>query len=122
MTPGSGGSWSRTGTPVPPGGTDTVDLEHAVVGGDAGNLRAEGPATNPKGEPFTLRVFWDENQMRAGQTWYGSLTLVAAPGGTEIGTIPVTVNRFRTTSPSPPTVTRQRRARPSPTRWRSSPT
>ena len=44
-----------------PGGTDTVDLEHAVVGGDAGNLRAEGPATNPKGEPFTIRIFWDEN-------------------------------------------------------------
>ena len=76
------------------GGTDTVDLEHVVVSGDEGNLRAEGPATQPTGEPFTIRTFWDEPQMRAGQTWYGSLTLDAAPGGTTIGTIPVTVNRF----------------------------
>ncbi len=78
-----------------PGGTDTVDLETAVVAGDAGNLSAEGPATNPQGEPFTIRTFWDESRMRAGQTWYGSLTLDAAPGGTRIGTIPVTVNRVQ---------------------------
>ena len=76
------------------GGTDTVDLEHVVVSGDEGNLRAEGPATQPSGDPFTIRTFWDEPQMRAGQTWYGSLTLDAAPGGTTIGTIPVTVNRL----------------------------
>jgi len=78
-----------------PGGTDTVDLEHAVVSGDAGNLRAEGPASQPAGDPFTIRAFWDESRMRAGQTWYGSLTLSAAPGGTSIGTIPVTVNRLQ---------------------------
>ena len=77
-----------------PSATDTVDLETAVVGGDAGNLRAEGPATQPAGEPFTIRTFWDEPRMRAGQTWYGSLSLSSAPGGTDIGTIPVTVNRF----------------------------
>ncbi|MGZ5403027.1 MAG: S8 family serine peptidase [Nocardioides sp.] len=78
-----------------PGGTDTVDLEHAVVSGDAGNLRAEGPASQPAGEPFTIRTFWDESRMRAGQTWYGSLTLSAAPGGSTIGTIPVTVDRLQ---------------------------
>lgn len=78
-----------------PGGTDTVDLEHAVVSGDAGNLRAEGPASQPAGDPFTIRTFWDEPRMRAGQTWYGSLTLDAAPGGSTIGTIPVTVNRLQ---------------------------
>ncbi len=77
------------------GGTDTVDLEHAVVGGDAGNLHAEGPTTNPAGEPFTIRSFWDEPEMDAGEIWYGSLTLSAAPGGTLIGTIPVTVNRLQ---------------------------
>jgi uncharacterized repeat protein (TIGR01451 family) len=78
-----------------PGGTDTVDLEHVVVSGDEGNLRAEGPASQPAGEPFTIRAFWDEEEMDAGETWYGSLTLDAAPGGTEIGTIPVTVNRLQ---------------------------
>ena len=77
------------------GGTDTVDVEHAVVSGDAGNLRAEGPATQPAGEPFTIRTFWDERRMRAGQTWYGSLTLNAAQGEGFIGTVPVTVNRFQ---------------------------
>ncbi len=66
-----------------PGGTDTVNLEHAVVSGDAGNLRAEGPASQPAGDPFTIRAFWDESRMRAGETWYGSLTLNAAPGGSD---------------------------------------
>ena len=77
-----------------PTATDTVDLGTAVVAGDAGNLRAEGPATNPVGEPFTIRTFWDEPEMDAGETWYGSVTINAAPGGPEIGTLPVTVNRF----------------------------
>jgi uncharacterized repeat protein (TIGR01451 family) len=77
-----------------PGGTDSVDLETAVVAGDAGNLTAEGPAAQPQGEPFTIRTFWDEPEMDGGETWYGSLTLDAAPGGTRIGTIPVTVNRL----------------------------
>lgn len=74
-------------------GTDTVDLETAVVAGDEGNLTAEGPATNPLGEPFTVRAFWDEDAMEAGQTWYGSISLATADGGTAIGSIPVTINR-----------------------------
>jgi uncharacterized repeat protein (TIGR01451 family) len=74
---------------------DTVDLGYAVVAGDEQNLRAEGPDSVSAGEPFTIRTFWDERRMGAGQTWYGSLTLRDAAGdGNEIGTIPVTVNRF----------------------------
>ncbi|MBS42436.1 MAG: hypothetical protein CMH83_04565 [Nocardioides sp.] len=74
--------------------TDTVTVEHAVVAGDEGNLTVEGPATQPGGEPFTVRAFWDEPAMEAGQTWYGSISLASAAGGTDLGTIPVTINRL----------------------------
>ena len=63
------------------GGTDTADLVTAVVAGDAGNLcgrRARRPA--PAGTPFDLRTFWDEDEMDAGETWYGSLSLGTGPG------------------------------------------
>lgn len=73
---------------------DTVDLAHAVVAGDEGNLRAEGPDSASAGEPFTIRTFWDEPAMDAGETWYGSLTLRTSGDGEEVGTIPVTVNRL----------------------------
>ncbi|WP_345266726.1 S8 family serine peptidase [Nocardioides nanhaiensis] len=75
-------------------GTDTVDVESAVVAGDEGNLTAEGPETNPLNEPFTITTSWDEPAMEPGQTWYGSLSLYSAPGGTFIGTLPVTINRL----------------------------
>ena len=97
LTDGDAGDWwvlVQNWQASAPTATDTVDLETAVVSGDAGNLRAEGSAQQPAGEPFMLRTFWDEPKMKAGQTWYGSLTLRSAPGATEIGTIPVTVNRF----------------------------
>lgn len=77
------------------GGTDTTDLVTAVVAGDEGNLRAEGPAgAIAAGEPFSLRTFWDETDMEAGQTWQGSLSLGTGPGNAgNIGVIPVTVHR-----------------------------
>ncbi len=77
------------------GGSDTAVVATAVVAGDAGNLRAEGP-TGPieAGTPFSIRTFWDEDAMEAGQTWYGSLTLGAAPGTDgHVGVVPVTVRR-----------------------------
>ncbi|WP_210650962.1 S8 family serine peptidase [Nocardioides sp. SYSU D00065] len=77
------------------GGTDTTDLVTAVVAGDQGNLRAEGPdGPIPAATPFDIRTFWDEPDMEAGQTWHGTLTLgssAASPG--DIGVIPVTVDR-----------------------------
>ena len=67
-----------------PSGTDTTDLVTAVVAGDQGNLRAEGPdGALPAATPFSIRTFWDEDAMEAGQTWHGTLTLgtsSATPG------------------------------------------
>lgn len=78
-----------------PGAFDTVTLGTAIVAGDEGNLRFEGPESSPAGEPFTLRAFYDEPELDAGETWYGAVTLGSSadsPG--DIGTIPVTLNRF----------------------------
>ena len=77
------------------GGTDTTDLVTAVVAGDQGNLRAEGPSGPlPAATPFDIRTFWDEAAMEAGQTWHGTLTLgssSSSPG--DIGVVPVTIHR-----------------------------
>lgn len=76
------------------GATDTLTLGTTVVAGDAGNLRVEGPASNPAGAPFDLRVFYDEPDLEAGQRWYGAVTLGSSPASPgDIGIIPVTVNR-----------------------------
>ncbi|PSL03147.1 putative repeat protein (TIGR01451 family) [Haloactinopolyspora alba] len=76
------------------GGTDTVTLGTAVVGGDAGNMTVDGPQQQPIGEPFTIRTSYDEPAMEAGQTWYGAVTLGSSPDSPgDIGTLPVTVHR-----------------------------
>lgn len=82
-------NWEASGT-----GADTVTLGTAVVGGDAGNLTAEGPRAHPQGEPFDLRVAWDEPDMEPGDTWFGAVTLGSGPDRPQdIGTVPVTVRR-----------------------------
>lgn len=77
------------------GGTDTTDLLTAVVAGDQGNLRAEGPkGAVPGATPFSLRTFWDEDDLDPGEVWHGTLTLgssAATPG--DIGVVPVTLTR-----------------------------
>ncbi len=80
-----------------PGGTDTTDLVTAVVAGDQGNLRAEGPSgAVPAATPFDIRTFWDEPAMEAGQTWHGTLTLGSSPSSPgDIGVVPVTINRVQ---------------------------
>ncbi len=75
--------------------TDTVTLSTAVVAGDQGNMTVEGPQSQPSGEPFTLRAFYDEPELDAGETWYGAVSLGSSPASPgDIGTIPVTLNRF----------------------------
>ncbi|TDE15825.1 S8 family serine peptidase [Jiangella asiatica] len=77
-----------------PGGTDTVTLGTAVVAGDAGNLTVEGPASQPQGEPFTVRAFYDEPELDPGETWYGAIALGSSPDSPgDIGLLPVTVTR-----------------------------
>ncbi|MEE6273973.1 S8 family serine peptidase [Georgenia wangjunii] len=78
-----------------PGATDTLTFGTAVVAGDAGNLSVEGPETNPTGEPFDLRVYYDEPELDAGERWYGAITLGSSAGSPDdIGILPVTLNRF----------------------------
>ena len=73
-------------------GTDTVNLSTAVVGGTGDNFRVEAPSSNvPAGDPFTVRSFWDEDELDAGETWYGAVEV--AVGGESAGVIPVTLAR-----------------------------
>lgn len=78
-----------------PEAIDTADLVTSIVGGDAGNLSATGPAgAVPAGEPFSIRTFWDESDMEAGDTWQGALTLGTGAGSPDnIGVVPVTIHR-----------------------------
>ncbi|WP_069110503.1 S8 family serine peptidase [Jiangella alba] len=77
-----------------PGGTDTVTLGTAVVTAGEGNLTVEGPASQPQGEPFTIRAFYDEDDLDAGETWFGAVALGSSPDSPgDIGVIPVTVTR-----------------------------
>jgi uncharacterized repeat protein (TIGR01451 family) len=75
---------------------DTTDLVTAVVGGDAGNMRATGPeGPVAGGEPFDIRVFWDEPELDAGETWYGALSVGTDPANPgNIGVVPVTLDRI----------------------------
>ncbi|SDS11155.1 S8 family serine peptidase [Jiangella sp. DSM 45060] len=77
-----------------PGGTDTVTLGTAVVTAGEGNLTVEGPASQPQGEPFTIRAFYDEDDLDPGETWFGAVALGSSPDSPgDIGVIPVTVTR-----------------------------
>lgn len=82
-------SWSASAS-----APDAGALSISVVAGDAGNMWVEGPSSVGAGEPFSLRVYWDEPALEAGATWYGGFTIgtdAANPGN--IGTILVTLNR-----------------------------
>ena len=78
------------------GGTDTTDLVTAVVAGDQGNLRAEGPdGALPAATPFDIRTFWDESDhgRRRDLARHADPRHLAAANEGDIGVIPVTVNR-----------------------------
>jgi uncharacterized repeat protein (TIGR01451 family) len=73
---------------------DAAAMAIAVVANDAGNMWVEGPTTVAAGEPFDLRVYWDEAALDAGESWYGAFSIgsdAASPGN--LGTIFVTINR-----------------------------
>jgi uncharacterized repeat protein (TIGR01451 family) len=73
---------------------DTVILSHGVVAGDNGNLTAEDLGALPAGQPFALRVFWNEPAMQAGETWYGAISLGTDPANPgNLGTIFINVIR-----------------------------
>ncbi|MDD9205574.1 hypothetical protein PU560_03715, partial [Georgenia sp. 10Sc9-8] len=91
------GTWwvvAQNWTASAPDAEDTLTLGTAVVTGDAENMWVEGAQSVPAGEPFDLRVFYDEPALESGQRWYGAITLGSSPySPDDIGILPVTVNR-----------------------------
>ncbi|MFZ6027449.1 MAG: S8 family serine peptidase [Chloroflexota bacterium] len=78
-----------------PGVADPVSLGTAIVpASDAGNMWVEGPSSVPALEPFDLRVYWNEPEMDAGESWYGAFSLGTEPSQPgNVGVIPVTIVR-----------------------------
>lgn len=74
------------------GAVDAFTLSTALVGGDQGNMTVipsdPSPALNT---PYDLTVAYDL-EMEPGRSYFGSIIL--SSGDTQIGEIPVTVNRF----------------------------
>lgn len=77
------------------GAIDAFDLVTAVVPGSAvGNMSVEGPSAVAPLDPFSIRIFYDED-MNAGQYWYGAISLgtdAANPGN--IGSMAVDLHRL----------------------------
>jgi uncharacterized repeat protein (TIGR01451 family) len=71
---------------------DTV-ITAAVVGPSTGNIDVSGPGSVPPGQPYDIRVYWDE-EMSEGETWYGAVQLgTDAANPDNIGLIPVDILR-----------------------------
>lgn len=82
-------NWSESTSPP-----DAATMSISVVAGDAGNMWVEGPESVAAGDPFDLRVYWDEPALDAGETWYGGFTIGTDPANPgNVGTILVTLNR-----------------------------
>ncbi len=75
-----------------PGATDTATLQSVVVAGNSAGFSVEGPSPDvASGEPFSVRAFWDDESIKAGDVLYGAIDVVV--GGESAGLIPVTFNR-----------------------------
>ncbi len=82
-------NWESSDTPP-----DAASMAITLVAGDAGNMHVEGPSTVAASEPFDLRVYWDEAELDAGETWYGGFTIGTDPEHPgNVGTILVVLNR-----------------------------
>jgi uncharacterized repeat protein (TIGR01451 family) len=84
-------NWADTAAPP-----DAYSLSLAVVpGASAGNAGVVGPdGVVPAGEPYGIRVTWDELAMEAGDLWYGTAVLGSSPATPgDIGSFPVDIHR-----------------------------
>ena len=82
-------------------GTDTQPDAYtlstaAVPGTSSGNGGVVGPdGVVPTGEPYDIRVTWDEPAMEAGDRWYGTAVLGSSPATPgDIGSFPVDIHRL----------------------------
>lgn len=77
-----------------PDAVDAFVLSTVVLdGSDAGNMTVEGPDAVGQLEPFSVRIFFDE-EMEAGERLYGSFSIgtdAASPGN--VGTVDVVLDR-----------------------------
>ncbi len=76
-----------------PGAVDDTQLNAAVVAPTRGNAAASGPSDVDAGEPFGVRVFWDQ-EMLEGNTYYGAVR-VSSVNGVISEIIPVDIDRGR---------------------------
>ena len=79
-----------------PGAIDSFKLSSAVLDGtDAGNLRVDGPSAAGHLDPFSLRIYWDDETMEGGDRLYGAFSVgtdPARPGN--LGRVVVTIDRL----------------------------
>ena len=108
----SGGPWEYCDITDPAAGTwwviilnweesavapDPVILATGVVPDvDDGNMWFDSPAGPiAEGEPYDIRLFWDDEDIEAGDVWYGAFALGTAPTSHgDIRTIPVNIYRY----------------------------
>ena len=78
-----------------PDANDAFVLSTAVLtGADAGNMTVDGPDSVGQLEPFSLRIFFDE-EMEAGDRLYGSFSLGTDGGNAgNLGDINVIIDRY----------------------------
>jgi uncharacterized repeat protein (TIGR01451 family) len=77
------------------GEPDDITLSAAVVDEDEGNMWFTGPTSVEKGELFDLSLFWDDEDITAGDLWYGVFSIGtdgSNPGN--IGYVPVDLKRY----------------------------
>lgn len=85
-------NWADTAAPP-----DAYTLATAAVPGtSSGNAGVVGPdVAVPGGEPYDIRVTWDELAMEAGDRWYGTAILGSSPATPgNIGSFPVDIHRL----------------------------
>jgi uncharacterized repeat protein (TIGR01451 family) len=83
-------NWNASANPP-----DVTTLAVAIVpAADMGNMWVEGPTAVGAGEPYDVRVYWNDPDISAGDYWYGAISLGTDPGSPgNIGTIPVKLIR-----------------------------
>ncbi len=85
-------NWADTTAPP-----DAYTLATAAVPGtSSGNAGVVGPdGVVAAGEPYDIRVTWDELAMEAGDVWYGTAILGSSPATPgDIGSFPVDIHRL----------------------------
>ena len=86
-------NWDDANGPALPGQSATLSIS-VLPSADLGNMTVEAPSSVGTKEPFSVRIFWDEPAMEAGDKWIGAISLGTDSGNPgNIGLVPVTILR-----------------------------